>query len=495
MSTSAITSALSGLQLAQKGLDLTATNIANAQTDGYTRKTLPQESIVIGNNGVGVRSGEIQRFVDQSLMRDYRTQIGVEAGLTVRESYLSRIQSFHGSSDQATNISAKLAGLANSFTTLSATPDSATARQAVVDQATNFASGVNKYANFLLQLRTETNGAIGDEVKTINTTLSSIADYNKRIQQMKFVGSSTATLEDQRDVQLKALSQSLDISYFEDGNGALVVQTKSGQPLADTTARQFNFDANGMTYASSYPDSLSGVVVNDATGSFDLAKSAGQTGGRLGSLLALRDQDLPSYMGQIDELAQKVAQRFDEQGVRLFTDTAGAVPANTQNQYVGFAQTIQVNKNVANDASLVQSGTTGAYVDPASTTILDKVINYTFGKTKDAAGTPQDPFNLTNNGPGGTVSFAGLVNGNASLDEYTRSMLGQQAQTYSDTNTQLTTEKSYTQEVQKRLLDGSSVNTDEEMAKLIDLQKNYTASAKMITTLNDLFKELMNVLG
>ncbi len=494
MSTSAITSALSGLQIAQKGLDLTAVNIANAQTEGYTRKVLPQESVVIGNVGVGVRSGEIQRFVDQALLRDYRTQIGVEAGLTVRESYLSRIQSFHGSSDQETNVASKLSKLTNSFVTLSATPESATARQVVVDQAVSFASAINKYSNFLTTLRSETQDAVGEEVNSINSTLNTIADYNKRIQQMKFVGSSTANLEDQRDVALKKLSGSLDISYFEDGNGMLVVQTKQGQPLVDSVARQFKFDGTGMTYAAAYPGSLSGVVVNDTAGTFDLAKNTGQTGGRLGSLLALRDQDLPSYMGQIDELAQKVAQRFNEQGLKLFTDQNGAVPANTQNQYVGFSQNFQVNPLVLNNAALVQQGTSGAPLDNGSTAVIDKIIDFTFGRTKDASGTPQDAFNLTNNGPGGTINFAGLIGGNASLDEFSRAMLGRQAEEHATINAQLTTEKSYTQEVQKRLLDGSAVSTDEEMAKLIELQKNYTASAKIIGALDELFKQLLNAI-
>lgn len=492
MSTTALNSALSGLRVAQQGIDLTANNIANAQTEGYTRKTLPQQSLVIGNNGVGVRSGEIQRYVDQALLRDYRTQIGVEAGLTVRESYLSRIQSFHGSSDQETNIASRLGKLANSFVSLSATPESSTARQVVVDQASALASTINKYGDYLLQLRTEVQNAIGAEVTKINSSLNAIADYNKRIQQMKFVGSSTANLEDQRDLELKKLSESLDISYFEDGNGVLVVQTASGQPLADTDARNFNFDTLGMTYGASYPDSLSGVVVNDKQGTFDLAK--GHAGGRLGSLIAMRDQDLPSYMGQLDELAQKMAQRFDEQGLRLFTDASGGVPANAQNQYVGFSQTIQVNPAVRANAALVQSGTTGVPLDAASTTIIDKVINFTFGTTKDASGTPHDAFNLNNNGPGGTISFGSLVGDNASLDGFARAMLGRQAEEYSTTYSQLTTEKTYTIEVQNKLLDGSAVSTDEEMTRLIELQKNYTASAKIINALDELFQQLLNAI-
>ena len=495
MTTQAISSALSGLRLAQQGLDVTAANVANAQTEGYTRKILPQENVFLGNSGVGVRAGEIQRYVDQALLRDYRAQIGVETGLTVRESYLARIQSFHGSSDQETNLASRLGALSSSFVTLSATPDSVTAQQVVVDQADAFAKSVNKYANFLSGLRSEVQNSISDEVSNINMYLKDVADYNKRMTQLKHVGSSTATLEDQRDSVLKKLSESIDISYFEDGDGTVVVQTKDGKTLADLQPYLLSFNANGMTYNSAYPDTLSGVTVNGGAGiNYDLASPSAQTGGRLGALLKLRDNEIPSYIGQIDELAHKVAARFEAQGLTLFTDNNGGVPFNTPASYAGFALNIQVNPAVANDPKRVQQGTTGWAIDTGSTEVINKIINYTFGRYADASGTPHPGFNMENNGPGGKSSFVGLIGADTSLDEFTRAILSRQAEQHSLVSTSLTNEKSYKQDVQKRLLDGSSVNTDEEMARLIELQKHYSASAKMIGALDDLFKELLTVL-
>jgi flagellar hook-associated protein 1 FlgK len=490
MSTDAISTALSGLRVTQQALDLTAANVANAQVEGYTRKILPQESLVIGERGVGVRSGQIQRYVNNALLRDYRTQIGVETSLSVRESYLSRIQSFHGSADRETNLASRLNALASSFTTLSATPNSITVQQTVVDSADNLAKEFNKFGNFLVQLRGEVQESISTEVANINLQLNTITDYNKRIQQLKFLDSATATLEDQRDIALKKLSEQMDISYYEDGNGLLTVQTGGGQILADDQAHLLTFNDSSITFASSYPDTLSGVTLAANTGgSFDLTSNVG---GKLGALLGLRDKELPTYMGQLDELAHKIASRFDAQGVRLFTNSYGVVPANTPNQYVGFSLDMQVNPTVLANAALVQQGTSGPSIDTGSTAVIDKIINFTFGRYQDDSGTPHPEFTMINNGPGGTISFTGLTSPNSSLDEFARAMLGRQAEDHSLINTQLTTEKAYTQDVQKRLLDGSAVSTDEEMARLIELQRHYTASAKIINALDDLFKDLLN---
>jgi flagellar hook-associated protein 1 FlgK len=54
MSIDALSTAMSGLRVTQQALDVTALNVANAQTEGFTRKILPQESVVVGNRGIGV---------------------------------------------------------------------------------------------------------------------------------------------------------------------------------------------------------------------------------------------------------------------------------------------------------------------------------------------------------------------------------------------------------------------------------------------------------
>ena len=75
MSFASLDIALTGLRVNRQGIDVLSNNIANAQTEGYTRKILPQEAVVAGNDGIGVRSLEVERYVDEFLMRDFRNQL------------------------------------------------------------------------------------------------------------------------------------------------------------------------------------------------------------------------------------------------------------------------------------------------------------------------------------------------------------------------------------------------------------------------------------
>src|SRR5690606_10062849 len=93
---------------AQKALDVTANNVANASTEGFTRKILPQGTLIVGGNSLGVQLQAVIRNVDKALLADLARQISVMNAAQTKETYLNRIQSFHGSSDSERALSAEI---------------------------------------------------------------------------------------------------------------------------------------------------------------------------------------------------------------------------------------------------------------------------------------------------------------------------------------------------------------------------------------------------
>ena len=167
------------------------------------------------------------------------------------------------------------------------------------------------------------------EVDTLNNSMKSIADLNRRIQSLMNIGCSTATLEDQRDIAVKAVAKQMDISYFTDGEGAVVVQTKQGQVLVDTEARTIETDQSTLTNSMVYPGGITGLVIKGTNTQGDIDLTQAHPGGTIGALLDLRDVELPSYSAQADELAYKMMVRFNDQGVRLFTTCPGSCRSTT----------------------------------------------------------------------------------------------------------------------------------------------------------------------
>ena len=139
---------------------------------------------------------------------------------------------------------------------------------------------------------------------------------------------------------------------------------------------------------------LSGITVGSPTGT-DIAAS-GNLGGQIGGLLNLRDQVLPQYGAQLDEFSENLATRFQNEGLTLFTNANGKVPANTPGNYVGFSSLIQINPAVTANPSLIQQGTSGTPEPADSSEVINRITQYTFGNyqnqqangTVDISGSP-----------------------------------------------------------------------------------------------------------
>lgn len=490
MSTEALGSALSGLRVSQRAIDVTSTNIANAATPGYTRKILPQEILAADGQVMGVRFGEVQRFVDQSVLRDYRVQLAASGYYETREKFLERVVVLHSATEREDNIGSEIGDLYNGFVELSLNPDNRVLQTAVLNDARKLANTFNKLSEEYLRLRNEVQASINDEVGRLNNVLKDIANFNRKISSLDNTARSTATLEDQRDELVKKVAGMLEVSYYVDGDGTLVVQTRQGQVLVDSEPRTLTFDNQVLTYQTLYPDSLGGLNVIDSAGNaIDITQT--NIGGRIGALLDLRDDEFPQYIAQLDELAHKMTLRFDAQGLRLFTDSAGVVPANDPAIYTGMARTIRVNQLVLDNPSLIQLGTPAGAVNPGSAEVILRVVDFTFGRYSDAIGTPNIPFNTQDVGFNRSIDFYILNDSALTLEEFARSMIDHQAEDLTIAKDTAEAEEQYLKEVEQRFLDDVAVNTDEEMIKMIELQKAYQASAKMIGTVDELFRELL----
>ena len=162
---------------------------------------------------------------------------------------------------------------------------------------------------------------------------------------LKAAGLSTADLESQRDVALQSVSQIVDAKVLAQENGNVVLVTGSGLSLPIEAKNPFSTSVATVGPGAYYPGGgLPGITLGGAD------VTAQISGGRLGANLTLRDTTMPTYQGELDEFAHGLASRFDAQGLRLFSDPSGNVPAGggapVQSGYVGFASAIGVNPAV-----------------------------------------------------------------------------------------------------------------------------------------------------
>ena len=483
-------------------LALVSQNVANASTPGYARETSTQQSVTADGVGMGVRSGPAQRSIDAVLQAGALSQNATVSALQTRQSALQAIDAAQGTPGQGSDLPSLLGNLQDAFSTLAGNPQSGTQQQAVVSAAASLAGGINALSGAYTSQRQAAQDAIVSDVGTLNAALGTVNALTQQIATLKAAGQSTADLENQRDVSLQGISQVVGLKVLQQDSGNVVLDLGSGLSVALGTPNPFSVSPASIGPGAYHPGGgVPGIMLGGADVTAQLA------GGSLGANITLRDATLPTDQGELDEFAHGLASRFDAQGLRLFTDPSGAVPAGggvpAQAGYVGFAAQIQVNPAVNANPATVRDGTqavagsgTGASAftpnppgGPAGFTgMTSRVLDYALGDQAQS-GVSQPALNVA--GLGATGSLAAPYAGTGSLATLATSLVGAQAQDSAATTTQLGSEQAVQTSLQNTLSSESGVSIDAEMSTMVQLQNDYGASARVISAAQAMWTQLL----
>lgn len=320
-----------GLRTTQTGLDVVARNIANADTPGYTKKTLHTENLVLGNQGAGVRDVDVTRHVDSFLQKELRrSAAGTEAARTT-DAYLSRLDALLGGPGDPLALDTVLGDFNTALQDLAAAPETYAAREGAVQSAQTLASQLRTLSDGVQGLRQMAEDEIAAGVEEINDVLGELHQLNITIAANQGPNGPSADLVDQRDIFLDRLSGLIGIDVREQPNGTVSVFTASGNTLLQNEPVTLSFDAQGRLGPDSLYDpdpSQRGVgtitLTSSAGYSLDFIEHEVVKTGKLGALVTLRDQTLVETQAQLDELAHGLALSLSSETRASDAATGGA---------------------------------------------------------------------------------------------------------------------------------------------------------------------------
>jgi flagellar hook-associated protein 1 len=312
----ALATAVTGLRAAQVGLSIVADNVANAETQGYLRKTPVVRAISTG----GVHVDSINRQLDQYIQRQLRAESSGAGYADLRAQFYSRLQSIYGVPGSAAALETMLSDFTSALQTLSTSPDSTAARGAVLNAAQALTQGLRSSTVAIQGLRSDAEQGLSDTVQRANEAMQRIAEINRQIGVSH--DASAASLEDQRDRYIDELSQLMDITVVPGANNQVAVYTGSGIQLAGTTASVLSFDGRSSLDAMSHWDSdptkrsVGTLVLTGANGNtVDLIADRSIRSGQIAAYLEMRDHTLVQAQAQLDEIAAGLARSLSDQTV------------------------------------------------------------------------------------------------------------------------------------------------------------------------------------
>jgi flagellar hook-associated protein 1 FlgK len=315
--TQALASALSGLQVNQASLALVASNVANADTPGYTRKTVDQ--IASGANGtnIGVRTGDVQRVLDQYVQRQLRVENSGANYADIRAQLYSRLQDVYGQPGSDNALETVYNNFTSALQALSTSPDDAAVRSTVISTAQVLAQQLNQMTDGIQGLRSDAELGISDAVAQANNAMSQIAAINQKLVGVTRSDTETATLLDQRDAYIDQLSQLMDINVIKGDHNQIAIHTASGIQLVGNEAAQFSFTARGTVSAASQWNadptlSTLGSIMLTTPGGSSIDMTHSIRSGTLAAYVQMRDQDLVQAQNQLDAFAGAMASALSD---------------------------------------------------------------------------------------------------------------------------------------------------------------------------------------
>ena len=310
--TQALRTARSGLLVNQQMLDVVANNIANVNSEGYSRKIVNTETRVLNGVASGVQISEITRRVDEGLLKNIRIELAELNKFTVQDDFFARTLDLFGKPGENSSLSHLFENFTSALELLAVSPDKTLGQAEVVRRAQDVTFALQNRSETIQELRQQADVDIADTVTEMNKIVASIDQLNEDIIFNGSVGREVTDLKDQRDQQIDKLSELVDIRFFFRSDGDVVVFTSGGRTLVDTLPPKITHSAASSVSASTTKNEgdFTGIFVGTIVARNDITSEL--RGGQLKGLVDLRDDILANMQSQLDEFAAEMRDVFNQ---------------------------------------------------------------------------------------------------------------------------------------------------------------------------------------
>ena len=362
---SILNTGVSALNAFKRQMETTGHNIANVNTEGYSRQEVQLDARepqlrAGGYVGSGVDVAGVRRSYDDFLatrVRDYNASYQEFAVYQQRAAQIDNVIA-----DASAGLDGMLQKFFASVHDVADDPTSIPARSVMLDRANELAGRFNMLDGWFDGLRSQLNKDLERDVGEVNALAQSLAQVNARISQLSgSPGGIPNDILDQRDLLVEQLSDYTNVSAVEQSDGSMNVFVGSGQALVVGT----NYNTLAVTSNPAAPDQKE--LVLQQSGGLVVNVTAQMNGGSLGGLLRFRDEVLDEAHNALGRIAVGLGSFFNAEhqtGMDLDGELGAAFFAVAAPQALGHA-------NNAAGSSL-----TLAYDDPAALTTHEYQLDF-----------------------------------------------------------------------------------------------------------------------
>ncbi len=466
-----------GMQVYQVATEVVSENIANVNTPGYSQQRVLLESAppTTANGfplGTGVKIASVERVYD-SLLQQQLVNAGTTSSYdSTRSQVLQQVEPVFNEIAQS-GLGAAIDGFFGAWQDLSVNPTGAAEQQGVISKAKIMTDQFNYAANTLTNTQTMQDQGVAPLTSQINQQLQNIASLNSQIKTTQQVSGNANEMKDQRDYLISQLAQNMGVKYTENSDGTtdVYVTDNSASPSKD-----YYLVKGGQSGTVNSSGTPAVVTVTDYLGAtsnaLDPTKatpfySTSTSGGKLWSILTMRDVTIPGYLNQVNSLANTMVSAVNN-----------------------------LHSNPPNSNAYTTAGVPGGnFFDPTKTTAATISVALTSASQIASSGSATTPGDNTNALALADLQNANTMSGNTTtFSLYYSSLVSQVGLDVQTAKSVVSQDGAFTKQLQTLRDSTSGVSLDQELTNLMQYQRSYQASAKLITTTTDMMDTAINMI-
>lgn len=455
----------------QTALQTTAHNIANKSTEGYSRQRVDMLSnLPVGEGklriGMGARAGAVNRtnnpYVEKQLERE-GNQLGF---FESRADMLGRVEQVYNEQVNK-GLNHSMGNFFNAFRELSNNPESLATRTQVKETADNLTKDFQRVTNQLKEIQRDADFRIATKVEEINQITKEIANLNEKVQAVEIQGITANDERDRREQLVKELGQKINIRYAEGKDGAINI-TAGNTALLVSGYSQVDLKVGSTPANNGKAEGNLDIFYQSTENSTPVNVTRQFTGGEIGGLLDVRDEICNALIDNMDVLAYSLAEEVNHahvQGYDRNGRSGNLLFAHLGMDYRGAAERMAIDESVANDVSLIAAaGQPGA---PGDNRVANILSGLQYRQVMDE--------------------------GSATFDDFYNSVVGQIGIETQRANSAHESQKDILTQLKNVRESISGVSLDEEASKMIEFQKAFDASARLIRTADEMMDTVLNL--
>ncbi|MGE0879138.1 MAG: flagellar hook-associated protein FlgK [Acidimicrobiia bacterium] len=468
----ALNTAVSGLYAYRRQSEVIANNIANVNTEGYSRQRVDLATAGGGavpgvfskpsGVGTGVQIDDITRIRDDFMEKRALSEQAASGSLKRQKEILARVE-LTFPEPGPNGLAQQMAEYWSSFDDVANDPASEGARSQLLERANTVVEGFHRSAQDLTDLRHTSIDQLSAITQEVNGYSARIAELNSSIRTATAGGITPNDLMDQRDLLINKITNLVGVSTRTNDDGTVDVMASGGALVRGDRSNEIAVATNVQPPGQALTDvNLQKVGLIWTKDGGPVVPSGGEAHGIIQSV----NEVIPKYLNSLNNAARAFAEtnnaahhtgydRFGAAGGDLFGYSPGTAPTSPAAP-TDFASRLTV--------AITDPKKIAASSDP--TALLDG------SKAKDMA------------------KLGALTTG---ADAIYKAMIGQLGVDGQTVNRRSQIQDNVTNQVDNARKSVSGVNLDEEMTNLVAAQHAYTASAKMISTIDEMIQTILGL--